>query len=157
MKGSANFIMTWPELKNSIECQPREDGVHRWIYDWYLSHMPIRYVQLHAALTGGVMYTWTQVSATLPELANNKLEKIKITKARPGMGHLSYNITNGLAGGRIAHIGLFYGPCFEDMDTYISFQVVERDMDKLYDAGAKIWNAFYKTKQIITAELTVKS
>jgi len=45
---------------------------------------------------------------------------------------------------------------FEDMDGYWCFQVVECDIEKMKEAGRKIWQAVYKTKQIIIAEVRVK-
>jgi len=151
-----NFIMKWPELNVSIECGPRKGDINRWIYDWYVGHMPLRYLQSHAMLTGRVVYALNvRLPDTLPELADHTLVKVRHPEAKAGNGHFSYNIRNGLAGGRVGHIGLVYGPTYEDMDAYFCFDVLEKDMDKLMDVGPRIWQAVYKTKQIISCELSV--
>lgn len=156
MKKTKNFIASWPELNVCVECEPRENGINKWIYDWYIEHMPIKYLQLHAAVCGKVFYTWTKVSDTLPEKGDNILVKTKVQDSKIGYGHLSYNVPNGLAGGRTAHIAFTYGETFEDMDAYYAFKVVDRDLDKLINVGEMIARSFYKTKQIITCIFTVK-
>ena len=70
--------------------------------------------------------------------------------------HLSYNIPNGLSGGNIAHIGMFYGPCFEDMPGYISAHCIEEDKPKLIEAGNRIAEECYRGKKHITCIVTRK-
>jgi hypothetical protein len=147
--------MTWPELNISIECEPRENGINNWIYEWWIKRMPIKYVQSHVALTGEVFTTLNvRMPETLPERGAQPVEIIRQVNSIPGYGHFSYN--TGLSGGRVGAIGMVYGKVYEDMDGTLSFKVVERDMEKLKEAGRRIWQAFYKTKQIITAEVRVK-
>ena len=45
---------------------------------------------------------------------------------------------------------------FEDMDGYWCFKIVDRDLEKMKEAGQKIWEAVYRTKQVIIAEVRVK-
>lgn len=156
MKEAKHFIATWPELNMSVECEPRENGANRWIYDWYIEHMPIKYLQLHAAVCGKVIYTWTRVSETLPVQGDNELVKTKVQDAPIGFGHMSFNVPNGLAGGRSAHLAFAYGDSYEDMDGYYSFKVVDRDLDKLVKVGEMVAKSFYKTKQVITCTFSVK-
>ncbi|MGV8049763.1 MAG: hypothetical protein AB2L21_05355 [Anaerolineaceae bacterium] len=153
---SKNFIAIWPELGISVECMPNEDGSNKWIYDWYVDHMPIHYVQLHAMCTGAVMYTWCRVSEDLPKKGDNVVINTQISKAALGTGHMSYNIPNGLAAGRNGHIAFNYGEAYEDMPGYFAFKVVERDLDKLIKVGEEVARAIYKTKKVITCKLTVK-
>ncbi len=156
MSGTKNFIATWPELGISVECMPNEDGSNRWIYDWYIAHMPIKFVQLHAMCTGAVMYTWCRVPEDLPKKGDNVLVNTQISRAALGTGHMSYNIPNGLSGGRFAHIAFNYGEGYEDMPGYFAFKVIERDFPKLIEAGKAVALSIYKTKKVITCELKVK-
>ncbi len=156
MSETKNFIATWPELGISVECMPNEDGSNRWIYDYYLSQMPIRYIQLHAMCTGGVMYTWCQMKDPLPDKGDHEVVGTRIDQAAIGTGHMSYNIPNGLAGGYNGHIAFNWGEAYEKMPGYFSFKVVERDIPKLIQAGEAVKDAIWRTKQVIHCELTVK-
>jgi hypothetical protein len=157
MSATKNFIATWPELGISIECAPNEDGSNKWIYDWYIAHMPIRFVQLHAMCTGTIMYTFCRVSEDLPLKGNNVLVNTMIDNTPVGGIHLAYNIPNGLAGGRNAHIGMFYDNLsWEHMPGYISGRVIPRDLPKLKEAGYAVARSIYRTKKVITCALTVK-
>ena len=151
-----HFIATWPEIGISVECAPNEDGANKWIYDWYVAHMPMKYVQLHAMCTGGVMYSFFRVSEDLPELGDNVLVNTRIDLAEIGTGHMSYNIPNGLAGGRTAHLAFNWGEAFEKMPGYFAFKVVPRDIPKLIEAGKAVKDGIWRTKQVILCELTVK-
>ena len=152
-----NFIMSWPALGISVECEPRENGANKWVYDWWIERMPFRYVQSHAYLTGGVINSLNvRMEETLPERGDRPVEIIRQNKTWPGLGHFAYNTPAGLSGGRVGAIGVCYGPMFEDMDGYWCFKVVDRDLEKMKEAGRKIWEAVYKTKQIIIAEVRVK-
>ena len=156
MNETKNFIATWPELNISVECMPNEDGANRWIYDYYLSQMPIRYIQLHAMCTGGVMYTWCHMKDDLPDLGDNKIVNTRIDLAELGTGHMSYNIPNGLAGGKNGHIAFNWGEAYEKMPGYFAFKVVERDIPKLIEAGTRVKDAIWRTKQVVHCVLTVK-
>lgn len=153
---SKHFIATWPELGISVECMPNEDGSNQWIYDYYLSQMPIRYIQLHAMCTGGVMYTWCEMKDPLPDLGDNVLVNTRIDQAELGTIHLSYNIPNGLAGGKNGHIAFNWGPAYEKMPGYFSAKVIPEDIPKLIEAGKGVKDAIWSTKQVIHCELTVK-
>jgi hypothetical protein len=151
-----NFIMSWPVLGIEIECEPRDNGME-WLYDWWIERMPFRYVQSHAFLTGEVINSLNvRMGETLPDPTSKTVEIIRQNKTWPGLGHFSYNTQAGLSGGRVGAIGVCYGPMFEDMDGYWCFQVVERDLDRLKQAGRQIWQAVYKTKLIIIAEVKEK-
>jgi hypothetical protein len=69
---------------------------------------------------------------------------------------MSYNIPNGLAAARNGHIAFNYGVAYEDMPGYFAFKVVERDLNKLVEVGNEVARAIYKTKKVITCQLTVK-
>ena len=155
MAEERHFIMKWPELGISIECEPLP--YNRGIYDWWINHMPIKAVQSHAAVTGDCMYT---LNVRLPETAPVfKREELKIeimTDVPEGYGELSYNQWGGLSGGRVGAVAVFYGPIYEAMEICCAFKVIDKDMEKLKQAGDAIWNFVYKTKQLITVELSVK-
>jgi len=155
MAGERHFIMRWPELGISIECEPLE--YNRGIYDWWLDHFPIKAVQSHAAVTGDLFYTLNvRLPETPPTFPRRDLKIFLMTEVPAGYGILSYTESGSLSGGRVGFVAVHYGPVTEAMDTCPSFKVIERDMLKLKQAGRAIWNAIYKTKQIITVELTVK-
>jgi hypothetical protein len=42
------------------------------------------------------------------------------------------------------------------MDHCLSFKVIDKDIEKVKEAGRAIWRAIYKTKDIITVEMCVK-
>ena len=156
MMESKHFTATWPELGISVECAPNEDGSNKWIYDWYIANMPIRFIQIHAMCTGTVMYTFCRVKNELPEKGNNLLSNIMIDTIPAGSVHLAYNIPNGLAGGKNAHIAFHYDTlCWEHMPGYISARVLPRDLPKLKEAGYAVARSIYKTKKIITCQLSV--
>ncbi len=156
MSETKNFIATWPELGKSVECMPNEDGSNRWIYDWYLAHMPIRSVQLHAMCTGGVMYTWCRVSEDLPVKGDNEVVNTRIDLAELGTGHMSYNIPNGLAGGKNAHFAFNWGEAYEKMPGYFCFKVIPEDIPTLIEVGKAVADSIWRSKQPITCILTVK-
>ena len=150
-----HFVMRWPELDISIECKALP--YNRGIYDWWLDHMPIKAVQSHAAVTGEVMYT---LNVRLPEVAPvfspGELKSQLMTEAPIGIGRFSSNQRGSLSGGRVGGVVVVYGPLTEAMPAAYCFQVIEEDIKKLKEAGLRIWNAVYKTKDIITVELSVK-
>ncbi len=150
-----HFVMRWPELNISVECEPLE--YNRGIYEWWLDHFPIKAVQSHAAVTGDVIYTLNvRLPETAPVFPHNELKFHLMTEVPVGFGHLSYNESGSLSGGRIGGVVVYYGPATEAMDICLSFKVIDEDMEKLKQAGQAIWNAVYKTKEIITVELSVK-
>jgi hypothetical protein len=151
-----HFIMSWPVLGISVECGPRKNGANGWIYDWWIERMPFRYVQSHAYCTGEVINSLNvRMEETLPELGDHPLEIIRQNQTWPGLGHFSYNTPAGLSGGRVGGIGVCYGPMFEDMDGYWCFEVIDSDLEMMKEAGRKIWQAVYKTKQVVIAEVRV--
>ena len=159
MSKDKHMIVNWPELDITIELEPCPDGSNRWIYDWYVKQLPFEYLQLHAMCTGKVFYTWFTLNETLPEKGDNELKITMIDAPSPGnIGnvHFSYNIPNGLAGGRTSHVGMFYGECFEHMPGYVAARCVDRDLPKLVEAGNAIADAIYYTKKPITCRFSLK-
>jgi hypothetical protein len=155
MAEERHFVMRWPELDISVECEPLP--YNRGIYEWWLDHMPIKAVQSHAAVTGDVFYTLNvRLPETAPVFPRSELKIDWMTEAPVGYGVLSYNERGGLAGGRIGNVAAYYGPSTEYMETCLSFKVIDGDIEKMKQAGRAIWRAIYKTKQIITVELSVK-
>jgi len=147
--------MTWPELGISVECEPLE--YNRGIYDWWLDHMPIKAVQSHAAVTGEVFYTLNiRLPEPAPAFARDELKIDLMTSAPEGYGQLGYNERGGLSGGRVGLVAVFYGPVHEAMDICLSFKVIDEHLEKVKRAGRAIWKAIYKTKEIITVELSAK-
>lgn len=160
MSNDRHMLATWPELGITVEIEPNKDGSNRWIYDWYYDHLlPFEYQQLMAMLTGKVFYTWFTIDETLPDKGDNELVTTPIDTPSPGnIGnvHFAYNVPNGLAGGRTAHVAFFYGECYEHMTGYISARVVDCDLPKLIEAGNAIAEANYRTKKPITCIFTKK-
>ena len=155
MSNRRNFIMSWPELGIAIECESLP--FNRGIYEWWLDHFPMRAVQSHAAVTGDLFYTLNvRLPETPPAFPRSDLKIFLMTDVPPGYGIFSYTESGSLSGGRVGFVAMHYGPVTEAMDTCPSFKVIDSDMPKLKQAGLAIWNAIYKTKQIITVELTVK-
>jgi hypothetical protein len=159
MSDDKHMLATWPELGITIEITPNKDGSNRWIYDWYYDHLPFDFLQLHSTCTGKVFYTWFPIEDSLPLKGDREVKVTQINTPPPGnIGnvHFSYNIPNGLAGGKIAHVAMFYGECWEDMPGYVSGRVVDRDLPKLVEAGTAIAEALYRTKKPITCVFTRK-
>ncbi len=156
MSEPKHFIVTWPELNMSVECEPNPDGSNLWIYNWYVEHMPFEFLQLNALCTGGCMYTWFGVDEELPVQGDNILVNTPIDLAEVGTVHMSYNIPNGLAGGRIAHFAINWGPTYEEMPGYFSARVCKKDIPTLVEAGKQIAESVYRTKKVIHCKVTVK-
>lgn len=155
MSEERHFIMKWPELDLGVECEPLKEN--RKIYDWWMDHLPIKAVQSHAVVTGCVFYTLNvRLPETAPVIPKDQVAYTQMIDAPDGVGHLSFNESGGLSGGRIGGIAGVYGPQTEDMPCAYCFQVIPEDLDKWKEAGKRIWNAVYKTKEIITVELTLK-
>ena len=152
MSDDKHMLATWPELGITVEIEPNKDGSNRWIYDWYYDHLPFDFLQLHSTCTGKVFYTWFPIKDTLPVKGDREVKITQINTPPPGnIGnvHFSYNIPNGLAGGKIAHVAMFYGECWEDMPGYISGRVVDRDLPKLVEAGNAIARALYRNSPVL--------
>ena len=97
MARGRHFIMRWPELGISVECEPLE--YNRGIYDWWLDHMPIKAVQSHAAVTGEVFYTLNiRLPEPAPTFAHDELKIDLMTSAPEGYGQFGYNERGGLSG-----------------------------------------------------------
>lgn len=160
MANRKHFIATWPEIGISVECAPFEDGRNAWIYDWYMEYLerkPIKFPQLHAMVSGTIMYTWASVDKDLPLLGDNELTTSSILAAPAGTGLLAYNVPCGLAGGRISHITFHYDTeKYEDMYSYYSFHVIEEDLPKLKEAGKLVASRIYREKKPVTCILTLK-
>ncbi len=155
MTEKRNFIMRWPELDVSVECEPLKHN--RMIYDWWMDHFPIRAVQSHAMVTGPDMYA---LSIWLPEPAisvdPSELVAKSMLDTPIGQGSLGYNERGGFGGGLIGTCDVPYGQLTEDMPIVNCFQVVDDDIDTLIETGNRVWNAVYKTKEIITVEMSLK-
>lgn len=155
-----HFIATWPELNTSVECAPFDDESNIWIYDWYMDYLarkPIKFIQIHAMVTGTVMYTWANLDCDLPAQGDHILTKHSIIKAPPGTGLLAYNVPCGLAGGRTSHITFHYGSeKYEDMTSYYCFHVIDEDLPKLKAVGEEVANRIYRSKKPVTCVLTLK-
>ena len=150
-----NFIMTWPELNVSVECEPLEDN--RQIYAWWLSQMPIKTIQTHAAVTGNLMYNlnvW--MPERLPTFPKDEVKYTSMTEAPIGYGNMGFNERQAFGAGQVGVFDLVYGKCTEDMVVAYVYRVLPEYIETIKEVGQKVWESFYRTKEIITVELTVK-
>lgn len=155
MERERQFIMKWPELDRSVECAPLK--FNRKAYEWWMDHLPIRAVQSHAAVTGWCMYSLNvRLPETMPSIPQEEIVPMLMTEAPVGYGRLSYNQRGGLCGGRIGNISVIYGPLTEAMPASYCFRVIEKDHEILKEVGLHVWEAMYRTKEIITVELNLK-
>ena len=155
MAQERHFAMRWPELNASIECKPLD--YNHALYDWWLDRFPIKARQDHALVSGELMYALNvRVPQHLPVFKPGELTTRLMTEAPVGFGRFGYNQRCGLTGGRIGAIVVIYGPLMEAIPAGYCFRVVEKDIEKLKEVGRRVWNAIYKTKEIIFVELSVK-
>ena len=132
-------------------CKPLE--YNREVYDWFLGQLPVKGVQSHAAVSGEMFYVLNlKLRERVPKFDTSKLRFDLYTELPPGR----VKFTSRQEGSQIATISVIYGPITEAMTGAFSAQVVEDDIEKLKEVGAAIWNALYKTKEIITVEFSVK-
>jgi len=150
------LVITWPELGISVECKPLSHN--REIYDWYLDHCPIRGVQSHGVCSGPVAYVHNFIlpERRPPAQSAKNLKPELLTEAPIGRVKLTPAGAKVHSAGLVGGFSVKYGELTEDMSVFYCAQVVEEDIDKLKKAGAAIWNAIYKTKEIITVELSEK-
>lgn len=159
MDKERHFVIRWPELDISIECEPL--AYNRVIYDWYIDHLlPLKGRQSHCAVSGDLAHADLKIDKDLPIIPKSEIKTMRLHKAPVGFGALTCPISEAanaqVTHGRIGRCWLTYGPTTEDMELFYNFRVVDKDIEKMQKAGAAIKNAFYKTKQIITTELSVK-
>ena len=158
MAKEKHFMITWPELGISVECKPAP--FNRASYDWYMDHLPLKGIVGHVAVSGDVAAARLKLSEDLPVLSPGELKTMPMTEVPVGCGGFRCPVKGatglGTTHGRRGGLGIYYGLCTEDMTGGYNFQVVDEDIEKLKKAGAAIKNAIYKTKQILTIELSVK-
>lgn len=154
MQEPKHFLMAWPELDVSVECEPL--AINRSIYDWWIERMPLRAVQSHALVTGPLIYC---LCVWLPEralaLGADEVTTMQMVDAPPGYGTLGYSERGGFGGGLIGGLEVTYGQLTEDMPCVYSFKVVDDDIKTLVNAGRRIWESVYKTNELITVEVSV--
>lgn len=148
------LVIAWPELDISVECRPLP--FNREVYDWYLDHCPIRGVQSHAVISGAGAYVHNFILPERRPYARD-LKPELLSEAPIGRVALTPAGSQVHSGGLIGGYGMKWGEITEPMQVFFSAQVVDEDIEKLKKAGAAIWNAIYKTKEIITVELSEKS
>ena len=148
MTRDRTLVMEWPELDIRVECEPL--AFNRECYDFLLDNLPIKGIQGHAVVTGELMYIMNLKLSTYPTFKYNDLKVEDLSME--DVGRVSIFITAG----RVGSISVKYGECTENMSYPTIAQVVARDIEKLKEAGAAIWNAIYKTKDIIIVNFSVK-
>jgi hypothetical protein len=154
MTEERHFIMKWPELDISVEVKPIEFGKD--VYEWFLNQLPIRALQSHAVINGGMTYT---NNLRLPERPP-KFGKItpQGMEVKP-VGRISIDVGGGLAGGRLGAVIVRYGvvpKAWAMRSNPGNAQVVDEDIEKLKEACRQIWDAVYRTKKVITVEFSIK-
>ena len=148
MAENKTFFMEWPALGIKVECGPIE--INRHAYDWFLENLPLSGLQGHAAVSGWLMYIMNLKLSKYPEFRYEDLEIEDLSKEV--FGRVNIFITAG----RVGSIMVKYGEITEDMCYPTIAQVLPGDIEKLKEAGYAVWNAMYKTKDIITVNFTLK-
>ena len=142
------LVTEWPELGIKIESEPLP--FNRQAYDWFLDNCPVTGVQGHAVVSGKLIYI---MNLKMPKFPQFKYTDLKMEDlSEEDIGRVSIFIT---AGG-VGSIMVKYDDITENMSYPTIAQVVESDIEKLKEAGEAIWNAIYKTKDIITVNYKVK-
>ncbi len=142
------LVMEWPELDIEVECEPL--AFNRQAYEWFLDNLPLKGIQTHAVVSGKLIYIMNLKLSIYPPFAYNDLKAEDLSEE--DIGRVSVFCTAG----RVGSIMVKYNPISENMSYPTIAQVVASDIEKLKEAGAAIWNAMYKTKDIITVNYSVK-
>ncbi len=103
-----------------------------------LSYLPYTCIQFHSVIAGYQVYHYSPIV----EAVYFKPETTELLPEQP----------NGrVVLGSFELLGIKYGEVTEPLAPYPIGQVLEEDMEKLGIAAKKIWEAEYRTKEIITA------
>jgi len=148
MSKDRTLVMEWPQLDIKVESEPLP--FNKQVYDWFLDNCPLSGIQSHAVVSGKLIYI---MNLKMPKFPLFKYTDLKMEDlSEEDVGRVSIFITAGGVGSLMVK----YADITENMSYPTIAQVVERDFGKLREAGEAIWNAIYKTKDIITVNYTVK-
>ncbi len=142
------LVMEWPELDIKVECEPL--AFNQQAYEWFLDNCPLTGVQGHAVVSGKLIYI---MNLKMPKFPRFKYTDLKTEDlSEEDIGRVSIFITAAGVGSLMAK----YADITENMSYPTIAQVVESDIGKLREAGEAVWNAIYKTKEIIKVNYMAK-
>ncbi len=140
----ANLIMSFPELKLSVEAEALT--VNRPLFDWFLENLPLRGVQSHAVVSGKIIYIMNLRMKNPSPVRYHDLSMEDLSEAKEG------RIFTFITAGKVGSVSVKYGEVSENMSYPVLGQVKERDLKKLGEIGKAVWKSIYSTKEVITGE-----
>lgn len=140
--------MEWPELKIKVEAEPLP--FNQEFYDFFLDNCPLKGIQSHAVVSGQILYIMNLRFTKYPDKRYMDLQMEDLMEEP--VGRISIFLTAGKTGSVMAK----YGYVNEPMSYPSIAQVVEKDMEKLKEAGRAEWESIYRNKQIISVVYTAK-
>jgi hypothetical protein len=134
--------MEWPEIGITVRAEPVE--VNREFYDYFLDSLPVKGIQSHAVISGRLLYILNLKLSRFPP--RRYLDLTMEDLSLEPVGRVSIFITAGKVGSIMAK----YGDISEPMSYPPIAQVQPGDIPNLVRAGEAVWQAIYRTKQIIS-------
>jgi hypothetical protein len=140
----ANLIMSFPELKLSVEAEPL--SVNRALFDWFLGNLPLKGVQSHAVVSGKIIYIMNLRMKKPSPIRYRDLSMEDLAEAKDG------RIFIFITAGKVGSVSVKYGEVSENMSYPVLAQVRQEDLKDLEKIGTAVWKSIYSTKQVITVE-----
>lgn len=132
----------WPKVGVKVEAKALP--YNQKVYDAFCSSLPFETVQLHAMVTGKLLYSYSPTS--IIEHMDKIEKRIKITEEPVGMVAWS-----GL--GLITNV---YGTVTEPLKTQPIAQIPEEFHEDLIKAGRAVWDAIFYTKELVVVQYRLK-
>ncbi|KAK2752868.1 hypothetical protein FQN54_008021 [Arachnomyces sp. PD_36] len=126
----------WPQLDITISAV-MDDGLNPRLVRLLYDHLPYRSLQNHALVSGDHLYHLVPSEKLIYTPADHKVPN-RVTEP---------DGTVFLSG--LQHLAIKYGPLTEYLPAAPCGKVIPEDMERLREAGNRIWKACNRTKQVI--------
>ena len=73
-----------------------------------------------------------------------------------GHGAFGFSERGAFGAGQVGVFDLVYGKLTEDMPVGYVYCVLPEYIETIKQVGKKVWNAFYRTKEVLAVELRAK-
>jgi len=133
--------MEWPELGLAVRANALD--YNKEYFNYFLDNCPLNGVQSHAVVSGKLMYIMNLKLQRFPKERYMDLRKEDL--AEMAVGRVGIFVTFG----RVGSVMVKYNEITEPMSYPTIAQVRDQDLGTLAKAGAAVWDAMYRTKQII--------
>lgn len=127
--------MTWQPLGISVRAWLATDQNPELCHD-LLNALPFRVLQEHPMVTGESMFAWAPMTSTAPIRVKEEIRKAPL-------GRLRFSQRTG------QKLIVQYGLTKETILAPVLGGVLEEDLHKLPEVGRAVWQATYKTKELI--------